>query len=52
MKAAERQKLVEWHAQQQDKEFVFAQEIHDYCQADVDLLRCAAWKFCMIFKKM
>ncbi|MCP4474189.1 MAG: hypothetical protein GY821_06410 [Gammaproteobacteria bacterium] len=52
MKPAERQKLVEWHAQQQDKEFVFAQEIHDYCQADVDLLRCATWKFRMIFKEM
>ena len=39
MKPKDRAEFLDWHAQQQGKEWVFRSEIIDYCISDVTILR-------------
>ena len=48
MSAEARQKFEEWHDQQKDKVFDFAEELTSYCESDVKLLK----EGCLCFKQL
>ena len=52
MKAPQRAKFLEWHAQQNGKHFDFDVEILAYCRSDVSVLRQSAMKFRELFLDM
>ena len=45
MKEPLRTQLIEWHKAHENDVFDFAKEIHEYCKADVQLLKSACIKF-------
>ena len=45
MKEPVRTQLIEWHKAHKNNVFDFANEIHDYCKADVQLLKSGCIKF-------
>ena len=49
MKEPLRTQLIEWHKSHENDGFYFAKEIHDYCKADVQLLKSGCIKFINAF---
>ena len=49
MKKDEREKFDEWYETTKDKTFDFKQEMHKYCQSDVDILRRRCMKLRELF---
>ena len=45
LKSEARDKLIRWHKEHENDEFVFEDELKKYCTADVDLLRIGCIKF-------
>ena len=45
MKEPLRTQLIEWHKDHENDVFDFAKEIHEYCKADVQLLKSGCIKF-------
>ena len=44
-----RYKLIEWHCEYSNDEFIFHSEIHKYCKTDVALLRYGCMKFMALY---
>ena len=49
LKEAARSKLIQWHSEHSNDEFIFDCEIHEYCTADVALLKYDYMKFRVSF---
>ena len=49
MKKDEREKFDNWYETTKDKTFDFKQEMHKYCQSDVDILRRGCMKLRELF---
>ena len=45
LKEPARSKLIKWHGEHSNDEFIFNREIHQYCTADVALLKSVCMKF-------
>ena len=45
LKEPARSKLIKWHGEHSNDEFIFDREIHEYCMADVALLKSGCMKF-------
>ena len=49
LKEPARSILIQWHGEHSNDEFIFDREIHEYCTANVALLKSACMKFKVSF---